>query len=60
MQGTSLLDFLNAPFLVGDPDGYIVYANPAFKQFFAAYKVIRQFKRYQRTGAGSRPSATFP
>jgi nitrogen-specific signal transduction histidine kinase len=30
----SLLDFLDAPVLVGDPDGRTVYANPAFEDAF--------------------------
>lgn len=30
----SLLDFLDAPILVGDPDGRTVYANPAFEEVF--------------------------
>lgn len=36
MDGASLLNFLDAPFLVGDPDGWIVYANPAFARCFAS------------------------
>jgi len=34
MDGVSLLDFLDAPFLVGDPDGRVVYVNPAFARCF--------------------------
>jgi hypothetical protein len=33
-EGMSLLAHLQTPILVGDPDGYIVYANPAFRQRF--------------------------
>lgn len=29
-QGQSLLDFLDTPVLVGDPEGYVVFANKAF------------------------------
>lgn len=29
-QGQSLLDFLDTPLLVGDPEGYVVFANKAF------------------------------
>ena len=29
-QGQSLLDFLDAPVLVGDPEGRIIFANDAF------------------------------
>ena len=32
----SLLSFLDAPIVVGDPDGRAVYANPAFQTRFAA------------------------
>jgi PAS domain-containing protein len=35
MDGISLLNFLDTPFLVGDPDGCIVYANPAFCRCFS-------------------------
>lgn len=35
MDGISLLNFLDAPFVVGDPDGRIVYVNPAFARCFA-------------------------
>ncbi len=34
MDGVSLLSFLDAPFLVGDPEGRVVYANPAFERRF--------------------------
>ena len=30
----SLLGYLQTPILVGDPDGYIVYANPTFREHF--------------------------
>lgn len=33
-EDVSLLGHLNAPVLVGDPDGCIVYANPAFRLAF--------------------------
>jgi len=32
--GRSLLDFIQTPVLVGDPDGCVVYANPAFERDF--------------------------
>ena len=32
--GRSLLDFIQTPVLVGDPDGRAVYANPAFESDF--------------------------
>jgi nitrogen-specific signal transduction histidine kinase len=32
--GRSLLDFIQTPVLVGDPDGRAVYANPAFETDF--------------------------
>lgn len=37
MSGSSrsLLDFLDAPIVVGDPDGRAVYVNPAFESCFA-------------------------
>lgn len=35
MDGVSLLSFLDAPFLVIDPDGRVVYANPAFDLRFS-------------------------
>ena len=34
-NNSSLLDFLDAPVVVGDPDGRAVYANPAFKDAFS-------------------------
>jgi hypothetical protein len=34
MDGVSLLDFLDAPFLVIDPEGRVVYVNPAFELRF--------------------------
>ena len=33
-DGVSLISFLDAPFLVGDPNGCIVYVNPAFERRF--------------------------
>jgi PAS domain S-box-containing protein len=30
----SLMDFVDAPLLVGDPDGRVVYVNPAFEREF--------------------------
>jgi PAS domain S-box-containing protein len=36
MAGTrSLLDYLDAPVVVGDPDGRAVYVNPAFERAFS-------------------------
>lgn len=35
-EGVSLLAHLQTPILVGDPDGRIVYANPAFRDRFGA------------------------
>ena len=35
MAGRSLLDFLDAPVVVGDPDGRAVYVNPAFEAGFS-------------------------
>jgi hypothetical protein len=34
MDGVSLLNFLDTPFLVGDPDGRVVYVNSAFERRF--------------------------
>ena len=34
MDGASLISFLDTPFLVGDPDGRVVYVNPAFERRF--------------------------
>lgn len=34
--GRSLLDFVQTPVLVGDPDGRTVYVNPAFEEDFLA------------------------
>ena len=34
MSGRSLLDYLDAPVLVGDPDGRVVHLNPAFERCF--------------------------
>lgn len=34
----SLMDFVDAPVLVGDPDGRAVYVNPAFERDFHATK----------------------
>lgn len=36
MSAPSLLQFLDAPVLVGDPEGRVVYMNPAFESRFAA------------------------
>ncbi len=36
MDGVSLLSFLDAPLLVGDPEGRIVYVNPAFERRFCS------------------------
>jgi len=33
-DGTSLLSFLDAPVVVGDPEGRVIYVNPAFEQTF--------------------------
>lgn len=35
MEGVSLLNFLEAPCLVGDPEGRVVYVNDAFRERFA-------------------------
>jgi hypothetical protein len=32
---TSLLDFLGAPIVVGDPEGSVIYVNPAFERAFS-------------------------
>jgi len=34
MSGPSLLDYVDAPILVGDPDGRVVHLNPAFEARF--------------------------
>ena len=34
-DGTSLLQFLDAPVVVGDPEGRVIYVNPAFEECFA-------------------------
>jgi len=34
MSGRSLLDYIDAPVLVGDPDGRVVHMNPAFESRF--------------------------
>ena len=34
MEGVSLLNFLDTPCLVGDPEGRVVYVNPAFERRF--------------------------
>jgi PAS domain-containing protein len=34
MDGVSLLSFLDAPVLVGDPEGRVIYVNPAFERRF--------------------------
>jgi hypothetical protein len=34
VDGVSLLSFLDAPCLVGDPDGRVVYVNPSFERRF--------------------------
>jgi len=31
-ESVSLLDFIEAPVVVGDPDGRVVYVNPAFEE----------------------------
>ena len=36
MSSLSLLSFLDAPLVVGDPDGRAAYVNPAFEVRFAA------------------------
>jgi hypothetical protein len=36
MDGTSLLSFLDTPFLVGDPEGRIVFVNPSFEERFCS------------------------
>ena len=33
-DGVSLISFLDAPLLVGDPDGRVVFVNPAFERCF--------------------------
>jgi hypothetical protein len=33
-EGSSLLTFLDAPVLVGDPDGRVIYVNPTFERSF--------------------------
>jgi len=33
-EGASLLTFLDAPVLVGDPEGRVIYVNPAFERRF--------------------------
>lgn len=39
LTGTrSLMDFVDTPLLVGDPDGRAVYANPAFERDFGRSK----------------------
>lgn len=38
ISGRSLMDFVDAPVLVGDPDGRAVYANPAFERDFKVSK----------------------
>ena len=34
---TSLLDYLETPIVVGDPDGRAVYLNPAFETCFSVW-----------------------
>ena len=34
MDGVSLLNFLDAPFMVIDPEGRVIYVNPAFEKRF--------------------------
>ena len=34
MDGVSLLNFLDAPFMVIDPEGRIIYVNPSYEQRF--------------------------
>lgn len=38
--GRSLLDFLDAPVVVGDPDGRAVYLNPCFESHFGTSREI--------------------
>lgn len=32
---SSLLNFLDAPIVVGDPEGRVIYVNPAFERAFS-------------------------
>ena len=34
-DGASLLNFLDAPVVVGDPEGRVIFVNPAFEECFA-------------------------
>ncbi len=34
MSGRSLLDYVGAPILIGDPDGRVVHLNPSFESHF--------------------------
>ena len=34
-EGASLLNFLDAPVVVGDPEGRVIFVNPAFSESFA-------------------------
>ena len=34
-EGASLLNFLDAPVVVGDPEGRVIFVNPAFEECFA-------------------------
>lgn len=37
-EAISLLGFVKTPILVGDPDGFVVYANKAFQSAFCGYE----------------------
>lgn len=43
-QSKSLLDFLDAPVVVGDPDGRAVYVNPAFERCFDTSREVARAK----------------
>ncbi len=36
LEGHSLLNFLDAPILVGDPEGRVIFVNPAFRREFCS------------------------
>jgi len=42
----SLMDFVEAPLLVGDPDGRVVYVNPSFDQEFGPTAQAAAQSRY--------------